>query len=486
MRTGPRGLGRGPELLLERCAGLERWLVLGPVSPDLPTRLSTRAAAALLARVLGSGVESARSRVLARFVVERGLARGVTPMDQDALWGQLRAALEIGALAVVETETALRVDGSVSVPGPGSGERPDLAPGGLGPPGLPRQVGTYELQILDEHDAPLAGIAVDMNTPAGAETVLTDDEGVARMEGPTGRGSAVVADVEQLREQLAQAHHGPSRESPVEPAPDLHLRTLATLQGPVALSAGSRQRLLLVTRFDLEHHEDEEDDEREWGPLSLDAGDAAAVHEWDDLRTRIQVHADGLHRQLHVVGELAAPLDYAPPELEPPEGEAGRWEAPDVYIVQSGDTLVKIAATYLGSGARWTEIWALNQGAYLGRSPDQIYPGDRFHMPADGIPAWLILGDSPPGPLAEAPPVEPPTWLSVDVDVLLEALVEGSLDLAANLLSSIGADLPEPADEFPPPLAETALVDAFLLARALDGQVDPPMPATSDEFGHLP
>jgi len=69
---------------------------------------------------------------------------------------------------------------------------------------------------------------------------------------------------------------------------------------------------------------------------------------------------------------------------------------PAVYTIAAGDTLAGLAATYLGSPARWKEIWELQPAQFrFSNSPDKIFPGQKFMMPdeaRDNLKAWLALG----------------------------------------------------------------------------------------------
>lgn len=59
-------------------------------------------------------------------------------------------------------------------------------------------------------------------------------------------------------------------------------------------------------------------------------------------------------------------------------------DAPDVYVVQPGDTLWSIAGRFLEDPWRWREVW---RGNDLG-NPDRIYPGDVLRLSVrDGQPS---------------------------------------------------------------------------------------------------
>lgn len=51
------------------------------------------------------------------------------------------------------------------------------------------------------------------------------------------------------------------------------------------------------------------------------------------------------------------------------------------YTVKSGDSLWKIAASKLGSGSRWKEIYNANKSV-IGGNPNLIYPGQVFTIPS--------------------------------------------------------------------------------------------------------
>jgi nucleoid-associated protein YgaU len=54
----------------------------------------------------------------------------------------------------------------------------------------------------------------------------------------------------------------------------------------------------------------------------------------------------------------------------------------DVYTVQSGDSLSKIAKKHYGNANAWTKIYNANKGE-IGDNPDLIHPGQKFVIPRD-------------------------------------------------------------------------------------------------------
>lgn len=60
------------------------------------------------------------------------------------------------------------------------------------------------------------------------------------------------------------------------------------------------------------------------------------------------------------------------------------------YTVQKGDNLWNIAKEQLGGGAKWQEIYQLNQNL-IGQNPDMIYPGTTLQLPG-GAPEIASTG----------------------------------------------------------------------------------------------
>jgi peptidoglycan hydrolase-like protein with peptidoglycan-binding domain len=55
------------------------------------------------------------------------------------------------------------------------------------------------------------------------------------------------------------------------------------------------------------------------------------------------------------------------------------WGALSVHVVQSGETLFKIAEAFLGDGNRWPEIFDLNRDIVA--DPDRIMPDQVLALP---------------------------------------------------------------------------------------------------------
>lgn len=74
-------------------------------------------------------------------------------------------------------------------------------------------------------------------------------------------------------------------------------------------------------------------------------------------------------------------------------------DAPDSYVVKSGDTLWAISKMYLRSPWRWPELWGMNLEEIL--NPHLIYPGQALYLiKRDG--RAMLSGTPPAGPTASA------------------------------------------------------------------------------------
>ncbi len=347
--------------------------------------------------------------------------------------------------------------------------------------------GLCELQLLDEHEQPLADVPVQLSGSQGSQTVVTDAEGLVQLEQAGGAATARIADLDALVAALAASSGaGVRSESPPED-PKVHLLGLGQADRSIELPPGQPQRLLVASWTEVRHSSAlaswTELSIGEDGPWSLEQGQTV----------RLQLQADRSQRRASVLGPAAEPEPEPEPafplDVEEDDDGDGLWQPPNLYVVQAGDTLVAIAERYLGDGARWTEIWQLNQARYQGRSPDLIYPGDTFEMPPEAVPTWIDLPTSPPpGAVLEGPsaPPEPPQWLEVGGDELLGLLEGEDVGSLLQVLTSIPSGGPPPPP--PPPPSNTdfeeLLLRECLVELALGGVVDgPEVPAELDGVG---
>jgi len=63
------------------------------------------------------------------------------------------------------------------------------------------------------------------------------------------------------------------------------------------------------------------------------------------------------------------------------EAKAEEEAEAEIYVVQAGDTLSKIAGQLLGDPKRWKEIWAANKD--LIKDPDLIQVGWKLRIPKE-------------------------------------------------------------------------------------------------------
>lgn len=385
---------------------------------------------------------------------------------RDRIAARVRQALERGELVAFRD---LRASACAAPRGPGA-RAPHEPPAAS----RPREAGLsfYEIVLLDEIESPIAGVGLRVSTPAGEVVRPTDARGRVRVDGvPAGWGSAAIASAEELARALAGRERGPRRTAPLPRGDTWHVRVPSRIGDAVILPDAEPQTLLLVTRTDLVHVTQASP----WPALSLidEAGPWQLTRA--EERAMLALHSAATGAQAVVQRVAPEPSPPPPPPIAPPPIDTGLWIAPDVYVVQRGDTLVRISARYLGDGARWREIWALNQERYAGRSPDVIFPGDTLVMPREAVPAWVALPASPaPAPGAPAPAAPAPReWLRAAVDALHEALFQQRLDPVWRFLESIPLDLPVPSLDTPPPFVEELVYRSTMVELALEGKVDP-------------
>jgi LysM repeat protein len=179
-------------------------------------------------------------------------------------------------------------------------------------------------------------------------------------------------------------------------------QVLRSLNGPNIAEGG--EYCFRVTEDDIDHTEVDSMNPiqayhpvvfYEQAPESLNIGHITDLH----LAARQTVLSRCEARVIEYPFETAAapPSDSTPPSSEePPETQSESAEATppapshDIYIVQSGDWLSKIASRY---GMTWQELWHYDGGTGIPNSqrlrsgdPDEIYPGEEIVVPPSSPP----------------------------------------------------------------------------------------------------
>jgi len=77
-----------------------------------------------------------------------------------------------------------------------------------------------------------------------------------------------------------------------------------------------------------------------------------------------------------------------------PEVAQGTGQAPELHVVQKGDTLWSLCSKYFGDPWRWPRLWAANPSI---TNPHWIFPGDIIRLGTSGAetPVPLAGGDKP-------------------------------------------------------------------------------------------
>jgi hypothetical protein len=150
----------------------------------------------------------------------------------------------------------------------------------------------YVVQVQDELETPIAGVAVELTTPAGVATLVSDGAGMVRVDqAPPGTGSArVVSSAAELKALLAGRVAGPKRRTPLPNDDRLAVVTPARLDAAPSFPDAVTQRVMLVTRTDLV-----------WGSVAPRWGDLMLLSSDDDA-ARLAGAAFGSTLQLCACG----------------------------------------------------------------------------------------------------------------------------------------------------------------------------------------
>jgi hypothetical protein len=291
-------------------------------------------------------------------------------------------------------------------------------------------------------------------------------------------GTARIASVAAILPVLIGNLDKPLRLTPVTCYEDTEVRTLRSLSRAFNIPADRPQKLILISRINVGLFSPGQGWENVRlppdGPWKLEGGPQSIL----------RAVADGSGKAMTGLWELLTGQQSSAQAPPPSSGGTGSWTPPNIYIVQPGDTLVAIAARYLGDGARWPEIWRLNQPRYANRDPDVIYPGDEFVMPPEAVPPWLGAPGQPSG--QSPPPPSPATspWGTLVPDDLLEALVNWDLDKAFEILAALPILPPEaPLPPAPEYIEERAAFEAGMVDLTIKGVADPQEPPDDADSG---
>jgi type VI secretion system secreted protein VgrG len=141
-----------------------------------------------------------------------------------------------------------------SLPGPGPKRpapprrpEPPTAP----PPPVSPPKDVYEVRVLDERDAPIAGLDVLITTPRGSQTVTTDGDGWARVRDVEGRGSARVASAVQFAELSQGWEARPRRDAPLPVGEAWSFQTPISFGVEIPVTSGKSAFLMVLTRTDI-------------------------------------------------------------------------------------------------------------------------------------------------------------------------------------------------------------------------------------------
>ncbi|MES2280373.1 MAG: LysM peptidoglycan-binding domain-containing protein [Pseudomonadota bacterium] len=104
--------------------------------------------------------------------------------------------------------------------------------------------------------------------------------------------------------------------------------------------------------------------------------------------------------------------------------------APDSYVVKSGDTLWAISGMFLKSPWRWPELWGMNLQDI--RNPHRIYPGQQLYLEKANGRATLrtrqAISTSTDGPPTDTVRVSPQTRYSSLADAAIPTLSRNSIE----------------------------------------------------------
>ena len=455
-------------------------LALSPHDPELSGRLR------------GLALDALAMQGLRTYLAREGAAPRM--LDDEEVLSRIGWLARRGWITVYRRETNLRRIGGRTERVPAAPPAPVASPPRPLSPARSRQASSaltspppaqdptqmthaYEVVLLDEDESPIEGVEIALDVPGFAGTIVTDGSGSARMESASGgKGKASLTSLDALVPVLRDRAGSTPRYTPLPIDVNALIRRPGQLLIPFSVPADTPQRVIVLSRVRIGHHAPPEG----WGDLGLSQAPAGSLDTGSATIVRFVSDAGGTS---------AVVLGTRPEPLPEPDARSvtvswssdPSWKAPDLYLVQPGDWIGKIAQTYLGDAERWPEIWALNEDQLAERSFNLVYPGDELRMPPEAVPPGIGLVIPPPIEIPATFPPPPPAWGHFDVDGLLNGLGQGKFSDVLDVL--LGLPVTPPPPPAPPPAdlgVEDAMVAAAKAELAFGGVADGPPPPAAD------
>jgi len=152
----------------------------------------------------------------------------------------------------------------------------------------------YEVVVLDELEAPIVGLEVELTTPNGTQSLFTDDSGLVRVDDvPPGTAAAHIVSAEQLFDILRDRVALDTRRTPLPQGENLLVLTPSRVETSVSFPHAQTQYIMIVNRTDVV-----------WGSVAEHWGDLLLLAEETDP---CRLSADELTATLQLSSTGAGP-----------------------------------------------------------------------------------------------------------------------------------------------------------------------------------
>ena len=115
--------------------------------------------------------------------------------------------------------------------------------------------------------------------------------------------------------------------------------------------------------------------------LSGECDSAAAMQQCALLAGNVQGVSDVYVNRMTIKAPATPPSAAAPDKAAPAPAAPAAESADELYVIQKGDTLGKIAKQFYGKASAYMKIFEANRGVI--ENPDLIYPGQAIRIPKD-------------------------------------------------------------------------------------------------------